>query len=417
MDSEWLVFDAPKCGLHKKRLHFRNSGKQYYRLFVFGILFILLWGNLFPRQLLFQSSSQWDKPVEARNGLSTEKQVASTFQPTGAIYATFYYPWYKNPTSDGAWGNWEGNYHTPPTNWFSNFLPIPPGSFDAATGTIHPNIGLYSSRDKDVFYWQLRQMSAAKLEVAISSWWGRSVSPTNDNPGHYATQGRTDFSFRQIITNWMNQPDNPYPNLRWALYYEKESVGNPSVTEIVSDLQYINANYVSQPAFLKIDGRPVLFVYTDPADNCSMASRWQQARTQSGINFYLVLKLFPGFADCSAQPDSWHEYAPANRYGTFPPYSAYISPGFWKDGNTVALPRNINDFDAAAAAMAASQVQWKLVETWNEWGEGTSVEPGIQVQQTHRGAAVVAANGSPFENRYIDVLAERFPSLPAGPGP
>ena len=378
------------------------------RLTVLGCLVVLCALLLSPSSL-FKSQAQGISQIEAASSLAA-------FQPSGSIYATFFYPWYKNPTTDGAWGNWEGNGHSPANNWFSNYLPLPPGSLDATTGAIHPNIGLYSSRDKGVFYWQLSQMAAAKLEVAISSWWGQSVSPTNDSPGPNAVQGRPDYTFRQIVTNWMNQPDNPYPNMRWSLYYEKESVGNPSVAEIAADLQYINMNYVNQPSYLKIGGRPVLFVYADATDGCSMVDRWLQARAMSGTTFYLVLKLFSGYTNCSSKPDSWHQYAPANRSGNYAPFSSYISPGFWKDGNSALLPRSVSAFDAAAATMVSATTQWKLVETWNEWGEGTSVEPGIQVQQTKSGNAGVAANGSPFQSQFIQVMAQRFPALPAGTG-
>ena len=387
---------------------------DYRRLMSRAVLVLLC--LLLSQQSLTQSRAQNNPDFEAANNPSNVQSVPSAFQPTGSLYATFFYPWYKNPTVDGAWGNWEGNGHRPPTNWFSNFLPIPPGAYNASSGAINPTIGLYSSRDKGVFYWQLNQMASAKIEVAISSWWGQAVSPTNDSPGIYAVQGRTDGSFRQIVTNWMNQADNPYPNMRWTLYYEKESTSNPSVTEIVSDLKYINANYANQPSYLKINGRPVLFVYADGSDGCSMVSRWLQARAASGVNFYLVLKLFSGYTSCSSQPDSWHQYAPAVRTATHAPYSAFISPGFWKDGNSPLLARSTTDFENAAIAMVAATTQWKLVETWNEWGEGTSVEPGIQVQQTKSGAATVALNGAPFQSQYIQIMARRFPALPAGTG-
>jgi len=395
----------------KERLFNRAFPNGLATRIVIGLLFLLL-----TQQSLTQLQAQKYAPSEEASVSSNVESAQSAFQPTGSLYATFFYPWYKNPTVDGQWGNWEGNGHTPPSNWFSNFLPIPPGAYNASTGAINPSIGLYSSRDKGIFYWQLNQMATAKIEVAISSWWGQSVSATNDNPGIYAIQGRTDVSFRQIVTNWMNQADNPYPNMRWTLYYEKESIANPSVTEITSDLQYINANYVNQPSYLKINGRPVLFVYADGSDGCSMVTRWLQARAQSGTNFYLVLKLFNGYTACSSQPDSWHQYAPAVRTATHAPYSSFISPGFWKDGTSVTLPRSTTDFDSAAAAMVSANAQWKLVETWNEWGEGTSVEPGLQVQQTKTGTATVALNGAPFQNQYIQIMARRFPALPAGTG-
>ena len=80
------------------------------------------------------------------------------FQPTAPYYATFFYPWYPHWSSEG---------HAPPRNWFSNYLPDPkPNVFDPATE-------LYNSNDDAIIYWQLRKMYEARLEVAISSWWGR----------------------------------------------------------------------------------------------------------------------------------------------------------------------------------------------------------------------------------------------------
>src|SRR5438128_11702835 len=118
-------------------------------------------------------------------------------------------------------------------------------------------------------------MFEARLEVAISAWWGRDH--------------KTDRTFRHILNDVMNRSDNPYPNLRWALYYEKESLGDPTVAEVVDDLNYVKLNYASQPGYLKIDGKPVIFVYAGGNDGAGMAARWSAAREQTG--FYVVLKV------------------------------------------------------------------------------------------------------------------------------
>lgn len=94
---------------------------------------------------------------------------STSYQPKAPYYAVFFYPWFRNPATDG--GNWSGSQwvdqgHTPPTNWFSNYLP---DVFNR--GTFNPNEQLYSSNNKDVFYWQLSEMKKAHQTVAISSWW------------------------------------------------------------------------------------------------------------------------------------------------------------------------------------------------------------------------------------------------------
>ena len=50
---------------------------------------------------------------------------------------------------------------------------------------------------------------------------------------------------------------------RWALYYEAEGWGNPSVAQITADLTYIASNLASNPSYLRIDGKFVVFVYGD----------------------------------------------------------------------------------------------------------------------------------------------------------
>ncbi len=78
------------------------------------------------------------------------------FQPSPPYYATFFYPWYKNPKTDGSWSDWEDNGHTPAQNWFSNYLPDPnPSVFDPANE-------LYSSNNDSIIYWQLRKLAEAK---------------------------------------------------------------------------------------------------------------------------------------------------------------------------------------------------------------------------------------------------------------
>jgi hypothetical protein len=75
------------------------------------------------------------------------------------------------------------------------------------------------------------------------------------------------------------------------VYYEAEGYGNPSVDEIRADLLHLRARYFSNPAYLRIDGRSVVFAYGDN-DTCAVAERWRQAN--AGINAYLVLSAFGG---------------------------------------------------------------------------------------------------------------------------
>ena len=155
------------------------------------------------------------------------------------------------------------------------------------------------------------------------------------------------------------------------MYYEPEAQGDPSVEEIRSDLTYLLDRYATHPAFFRLNGRFVVFVYADASDGCSMADRWKQANT---VDAHVVLKLFPGYRACASQPDGWHQYSasPETSHGRD---SFTVSPGFWKwDEQTPRAARDPERFRQNVRNMVAAGANYQLVISFNEWGEGTAVE-------------------------------------------
>ena len=164
---------------------------------------------------------------------------------------------------------------------------------------------------------------------------------------------------------------------------------------------YLRDHYGSDPGFLRIDGRFVVFVYSDGADGCAMADRWKQANT---VNAYLVLKVFGGYTQCASQPAGWHQYAPAVAADGQGSYSYAISPGFYKVGEAVRLARDPVRWRQNIRDMIASGARFQLVTTFSEWGEGTSVESAAQW-------ASASGYGS-----YLDALHNNGAEPPAGTG-
>jgi hypothetical protein len=160
---------------------------------------------------------------------------------------------------------------------------------------------------------------------------------------------------------------------RWAIYHEGEGHGNPSPASIRSDLRYVKRRYASDPAYLRVHGRFVVFVYGSGDDGAAMAARWRAA---NDVGAYIVLKVFRGYRDAASQPAAWHQYAPAKAEDSQPGQSFSISPGFWsRSESQPRLARSIKRFAGSVRRMVASRAPWQLVETFNEWGEGTAVEP------------------------------------------
>ncbi len=277
-------------------------------------------------------------------------------QPGFPIRAVFYYPWFPE-----AW-NQQGY------NPFTNYT---------------PSLGYYDSSSVPVIQTQISAMTYGNISAAILSWWGQGTN-----------------SDQRVSTILGATPGSSNPNFRWTIYYENESLGNPTAATIQSDLQYIQSHYGSNASFLRVNGKFVVFVYADAADGCGMADRWVQANNAIGNPAYIVLKVFSGYRFCASQPNSWHQYSPAVATDRQSGYSYAISPGFWKKGEAPRLVRDLATWTASVKSMVASGDPWQLVTTFNEWGEGTSVE-----------SAAEWASASGY-GQYLDVLHDNGNGAP-----
>ena len=251
---------------------------------------------------------------------------------TFPIRAAFYYPWFPE-----AWTQ-QGIY--PYTNY-------------------KPTMGYYGLSDPEIVKKQIKAMMYGNIQAGIASWWGQGSATDKRMPALLSTAAGTSF--------------------KWGVYYEPEGVGNPDVSTLKADLIYLRDKYSTDPAYLRVGNRFVVFVYADPNDGCSMVDRWHQANT---VNAYIVLKIFPGYQSCSNQPDGWHQYSPAKAAVVVGQYSYTISPGFWKAGENSQLARDLVNWKQNISNMVASGVNFQLITSFNEWGEGTAVESADQWAST-----------------------------------
>jgi Glycosyl hydrolase family 99 len=275
--------------------------------------------------------------------------VPAGWQPTFPIRAAFYYPWYPEA--------WKQQGLDPFTRY-------------------HPSLGFYDSSSSSVISEQIAAMQYGNISVGIASWWGQGTRTDVRLPAILAATGEAAF--------------------RWAVYYEPEGQGDPTPQQIRDDLTYIAAHYASDPAYLRVDGRFVVFAYANSGETCAMADRWAEANT---VGAYVVLKVFNGFRTCQHQPDGWHQYGPAAADSSQRGYSYTISPGFAKATEaSPRLTRDVERWTASIASMVASDAPWQLITTFNEWGEGTSVESASEWQ---------SASGF---GTYLDALHARGPA-------
>ncbi len=314
-----------------------------------------------PETATISGSSSVINDTTASGGAAI--QFGKSNQSATKIRAAFYYPWFPE-----AWNQLGIN---PYTNY-------------------NPTLGFYDSTNPTVINSHIDSLIYAGMNAAVYSWWGQG--------------SKEDLRFSNVLSATGSKP------LKWSLYYECEgnatggtcgNIGGPSPTiaNIQSDLSYIRSKYGSDSHFLLFNNKPVIFVYGDATDSCTTAANWKTANGNLGSPFYVVLKVFSGYANCPSQPDNWHQYAPASAIDVQSGHAVSISPGFWKKGHPSGggdgfpyLARNLATWQQNVTSLKNSTDPIQLVTTFNEWGEGSAVESANEWSSA-------SGNGS-----YLDIL-------------
>jgi hypothetical protein len=243
------------------------------------------------------------------------------------VRAAFYYPWFPE-TED----------------WATRYA---------------PSLGKYDSSNPRVLATHVAQARYAGIDAFISSYWGPDTPTARRLPMLLDAAARRGFHV--------------------AAYYEPESWPTPPSNSVLSEHFDVLNRLSSHPAWLRVSGRPVLFVYNVGGERSCRAVNRLLAANRS--HFYLNLKVFPGYRACVNQPDSWHQYVPAKAFDQQGIDSATVSPGFFKfDEPVPRLARDPLRFQADLRRQIASGARWQLISSFNEWGEGTAVEPSQQWQ-------------------------------------
>lgn len=299
----------------------------------------------------------------------------------------FYYPWY-------------------PGNWGSG------AAFPQSRFT--PQAGHYNTEDE--FSRQVDEMIFANQEFAVSSWYRCLPEGTvTDCPA--LTDPTVRSSRDKRLEMLIQEAALDGRGFKVAPYYELEGFADPGVIDIKRDLEYLTQKYspTSNSNWLKIETpqgpKPVIFVWADESQPCGdgdpdttaspigmveryrlvnkVSSRPASVQLPQHSQFHFVLKVFgtdnPSglkWDQCEAAEGintnlfSWHQYGPSAATQNHAPESYVISPGYFKyNASTPLLTRDLKRFRENIRNQLSTNAQWRLTTTYNEWQEGTGVEP------------------------------------------
>jgi len=253
-------------------------------------------------------------------------------------------------------------------------------SWSSAQLKDHP-LKPYASDDPKAIARQIDEAQSAGIDGFISSWWG---------PGHY-----TDKNLKILLE--LARARDFYV----TIYFETlKDGGGRSRDEIFNWLSYAISTYRYYPAFMKVNGKPLIVVW---ASNSVPLATWDEVftslRAQGLDATYLAmgrnvanLSVFDGLHEYGVFtiPDLAQAFALASRATRYYPlladspapkiWASTAQPGYddrlipgragaFQDRQDGAFYRGTLD------AALASQPDWIFITTWNEWWEHTHIEP------------------------------------------
>jgi len=296
----------------------------------------------------------------------------------GPRVLAFYYPWYGTP--EGPSGEW---VHWNPNSWHHDSAHDPVGGF-------------YDSNDPETVRRHIHEAQSAGIDGFIASWWG--------------PYGFEDRAFSTLIDVAEEE------DFLVTIYYEDAE----TPTEMVTDLAYFLNRHTDSPALLYADGRPVIFFYVRVTQKFTIA-QWQSVFARLGDRGRSIFAVADGLdGEFLTAFDGIHIYNPvgigatqaASQYMSASVlaraqdrlFAATIIPGYdeaYKNPNLTYLDREDGDTYREYWALArASAPHWILITSYNEWHEGSEIEPSIE-----------------FGTTYLEITAEQAAAWKRGDAP
>lgn len=219
----------------------------------------------------------------------------------------------------------------------------------------HPQAGRYDGASPPVVAHQLADLAFGRFGAAIVPWSGAGTA-----------SDRRDGTLLSL-TGVLGSP------VRWAFAPTAEVLGDPSPARIAALLAALDERHGRAPAYLRVRGRPVVFVPAGPGDTCASVRRWVEGNATAHL--HLVFGAAANRRGCRPAPDDWYPAGSATRYARAG-RSVTISPGGAPAGTApAALPRDLLAFSAAIRRMTASHAGFQLMASYDGWSDGTAVEP------------------------------------------
>ena len=291
-----------------------------------------------------------------------------TVQPDRAIMA-HYMPWYVGKPLHKEWGwHWTMNHFDPDKGELAS--------------QYHPLIGLYDSQDPDVIEYQLLTMKIAGIDGVLIDWYG--IDALWDYPEiHKASQ--LVFAATKKF------------GMKFGVVYEDQTLKHMIAQKVVQaeaaisvgikTMKWLEKNWFGAPHYLKVNEKPALLVF---GPQYYKPEAWATLLSGINVSFFTLHHQrgnaiggydwpIPGGGTEGCEKERLEFLDRAKQWPTFVAgaYPRFVD--IYAKAGLSSYPL-VSDLDGETFRRTmASALEGKApvvqIATWNDWGEGTQIEP------------------------------------------
>jgi hypothetical protein len=313
--------------------------------------------------------------------------AASAADAKRPVFMAHFMPWHQTPEVSGYWGyHWTMNHFNPEKTDSTGRREI--------ASHYYPLTGPYDSQDQDILEYQILLMKLSGIDGVMVDWYGME-----DFADYAKLNEATQATFEMIRK----------AGLKFSIVYEDQTVkhmvesGHLSAAGALDHgkavMRYLQDNWFAEAAYLKLEGRPVLLTFgpqyfMNSPDWTAMFSGLPAAP----LFFTLDNRLSPAAAGAFPWPPMW-KTTPGGRL-TQASLNDYLNPFYrkaaaWDYRVASAFPgfddiyreagvsQGYGILDSGNGATFTSTLRQAMdsdpdvvqLVTWNDYGEGTIIEP------------------------------------------
>ncbi len=256
----------------------------------------------------------------------------------------------------------------------------------------------YESSDRATIERHVDQAKQAGLDGFIVSWYGPRDAPDN----------QTEANLRTLLDVAQQK------GFKVAVDFETNGPFFKSKSDVQDALDSLLSTHVNHPAYLKVNGKPVVFFWQNSRFSVNDWTAIRQAVDPLHRSIWIsegtnldYLRVFDGHhlyniawsADPRAEVIKWGERVreKAIELGAFKYFVGTAMPGFDDrlTGRSGAIyrPRSNGEyFRQSFTGVTQANADWAAITSFNEWVEGSQIEPSVTYGDQYLNLAAKLAN-------------------------